>query len=174
MCLLSRRTPSCGIFPYYKFYLFLFLLDLHRSNIHIQCRKILLFPPTINTCLYIDIFKYILVSRYIHIKKGISGRGEYITCSLHNLGSRKTIPLEILIHMQYCWALFIKKKKFCPGLSNEPQVTGWIQNAEVNGLQRQQIKNEQKILKKPAWNGRSLWPPKALVDQQGCEYSAKK
>jgi hypothetical protein len=29
-------------------------------------------------------------------------------------------------------------------------VTGWIQNAEVNGLQRQQIKNEQKILKKPA------------------------
>jgi hypothetical protein len=37
---------------------------------------ILLLPPTTNTCLYMDVSRHILVSRYIHVKTGISGRRE--------------------------------------------------------------------------------------------------
>jgi hypothetical protein len=33
-------------------------------------------PPTTNTCLYIDVSRYILVSRYIHAKIGINGQRE--------------------------------------------------------------------------------------------------
>jgi hypothetical protein len=36
-----------------------------------------LLPPTTNTCLHMDVSRHILVSRYIHVETGISGRREY-------------------------------------------------------------------------------------------------
>jgi hypothetical protein len=41
-----------------------------------HCRLSVLLPLTTNTCLYMNVSKHILVSKYMHIETGISGRRE--------------------------------------------------------------------------------------------------